>query len=49
MVLSSESLDGAHVGTTEECSRRMLKKGQTSHRPTPTRQDASFRGQGRSE
>ena len=36
-------------GTTEEHSRRMLKKAAGLTRPTPARRDAPFRGQGSSE
>jgi len=36
-------------GTTEKHSRRMLKKATVITRPTPVRQDAPFRGQGRSK
>ena len=35
--------------TIEIPSRRMLKKARLLTRPTPARQDAPFRGQGRSE
>ena len=35
--------------TIEEHSRRMLKQANLLTRPTPARQDAPFRGQGRSE
>jgi hypothetical protein len=45
--LARENFEGRTYGTTAEHSRRMLKKARLLTRPTPVRQDAPFREQGR--
>jgi len=42
------SFTGLHVWDNRSTPRRMLKKARLLTRPTPARQDAPFRGQGRS-
>jgi len=43
------SFTGLHVWDNRSTPRRMLKKARLLTRPTPARQDAPFRVQGRSE
>ena len=45
----AQSTDGIFHGRRCQNGRRMLKKAAALTRPAPARQDAPFRGQGRSE